>query len=267
MKFLIIASLALVAMVGAAPSKEDWMVKKNEIREKLSAMTEEERQEEIQKMQIDRLAKFDKFHAKYESMTPEEREQLGNRIKAKLPAPVLEKISKLTDEQKQKIREKVEAFSGMNQEERLAVLEKIQRAKKSRGSAPKFNQIPEEGRQRMKERFESLSPEERQKLHDVHRQKFADGAVAYGAARQEMSAEDKQKIRDSFAKLTPEQRDEIRKQWHAGQRFPMAPRPAAASAVEENFQPIRSRDDDIMLRKVDRVRDMQANRRKPADRQ
>ena len=148
---------------------------------------------------------------------------------------------------KSELREK---WISMTEEERQKVRGDII-AKLPHRPLHQFQEIPVEIRQKMKEKFESLSPEKRQKIHDHFQRRFSDGARAYSAGAEEkvvrnrfesLSEEKKQMIREKFAKLTPEQREEIRK-LHLDQQIPAIVGPVAAG----DFQPIRSREDDIMI--------------------
>lgn len=147
--------------------------------------------------------------------------------------------------------EKREKWNSMTEEERQQHREE-HIANRPERPAHHFKDIPEEVRQKIKQKFESLSPETRQKIHDHIHRHSADGARAYNVENvrparpnfQDLSDEMKQKIREKFEKLTPEQREEIRK-LHKDQQIPAVVGPVPA-AVEE-FEKIRSPQEDILV--------------------
>lgn len=275
MKSLVIVA-ALVAFVCAhehqAKTRESFETKRDEIREKWAAMSEGERQvirdqHRQRQPHHESPRKFrqipedvrQKMHEKFESMSPEERQIFKDKMKAR--------FEKLSDEDKQKIQEIREKLIAMPEEERKQEIQKLRNEHlvKLPHRVP-FEGMPEDVRQRMHERFESLSPEERQSLFErLHRQRFPEGSRA---ASSPISDEEKQSIRRKFESLTPEQREEVRNQIHARPRpLPVGARPInpvglRPSPAGEGFQPIRKPTDDIMLSRQEWIHEMAMNKQK-----
>jgi len=237
MKFVIM-SLALVATVCAHPHHregqvDEFRVLKAEIEEKLMAMTEEDIS--------GYLDKFTGFLEKFKSMTPEEQQAKRAQIQEMIPAPIREKLDGLTDEQKLKIRSKIEKFAAMTKEEQLGLVTTFIAAHKDK--------------MQMRNRFHSRTPEERQQWHAIHF-KLDDGAVAYADVAQG-AVPIRQlpfPMRPVTADLTDEQKQQLRHEFEAmssdqdGQMvFMSAVVPQPASVNEEKFQPIRRPADDIMI--------------------
>jgi hypothetical protein len=280
MKTLIIASLAVVAFVcvHGHPTKENFAAKKAEMREKWAAMSEDERLEAIKKVH----EKFENLHEKFESLSLDERKELFAHIQEKLPEPVREHLAKLSDEQKEKMRAAIDKYHKMSDEELLQKIEKYETMRKNKLAREHFKEMPENIRLEHREKFESLSPEEKQKLHDaVHRRRFPDGegARAYADDDEEvkeevkpveveeekkdevlvkpsrpnyhhkLSEEERKKIRESFEKLTPEQRDELRKHHGIHARFPSMSGPVPAAADDDEIVEIKI-DGEVLVDKV-----------------
>lgn len=277
MKSLIIAA-ALVAFVCAHERsgnvRDHSDLTEAEIAEKRAnwnALTDEERQEKVEKSRARASQKNEipaevrqRIHEKFESLSPEKRQELKEKI-----VKGRENFAKKSDEEKKEFHEKFQAIharmSALPEAERQ---EEIQKLRKEHGPPAFVKDIPIEIRQQMRAKFESLSPEERQNLiNRVHRQRFPDAAfnqaealpVAVNHQMSQLSEEDKQKIRQKFESLTLEQRNEIRN------RIESRPRPERNQSQDGrpqgDFQRIRSVDDDRMMR-GDWNRDMSANRRK-----
>jgi hypothetical protein len=260
MKSLVIAA-ALVAFVSANMG-DRFNTNREEMREKWNAMSEDERQEirnqHIQRQQHQSPRNFrqipedarQKMHEKFESMTPEEREEFKGKMKAR--------FEKLPEEQKQKFQAIHDKLKALPEEERKQEIQKLRNEHLEKmPHRPSFADMPEEIRQKMRNRFESLSPEERQTLFErLHRQRFPDSARA---ALAPISEEEKQDIRSKFASLTSEQREEIRSQINARPRpLPIGPRPAP---VVDGFQPIRRPTDDIMVSRQQWIHDFALNKK------
>jgi len=135
MKILIIVFVAVACAAAHPPSMdpsmEPFLAKRIEFQQKLSAMTPEERHNEIHRIQLEHLTHFDEAYGKIHAATPEEQRLMIETIKAKLPAPILAKLAALTAEEKLKIRNKIEEFAAMTTEERLVVLAKMHSARRS----------------------------------------------------------------------------------------------------------------------------------------
>lgn len=283
MKTFIIASLALVAFASAHP------VDMNGRFDKINS-------------------KFDAMYAKFEAMTAEEQVQLLDQLKVKLPVPIQEKIEALTDDQKLKIMEKIGQYHAMPVEERKVVFDEIVAHHHSKMPLKHhgFENIPADVRQKMKERFDALSPAEQEQLKNRIHRKFQDGAMAYEhqATDAEMQAirerfprpapasaiadsqpirtlpirvreptvRDDQVIRERFPRTAPantgfhpirnrpiRNREPVDRDGQViRERFP---RPSPAQA--QDFQPIRTRGDDVIVR-GEWVRDGSRKQRKEA---
>lgn len=182
MKSLVIAA-ALVAFVCAFERPANVRDRSDrteaeiaEKREKWNAMTEEERQEirgQHEKHFNGIPAEIrQKIHEKFESLSPEDRQKLKEAIKER-------KANKgqVSDEEKQKFHQKFQAIharlSALPEEERQ---QEIQKLRREHGPPPMAMNIPVEIRQSMREMFESLSPEQRQNMMNMHRMRFTDNA-------------------------------------------------------------------------------------------
>lgn len=179
-------------------------------------------------------SKFDEKYAKFETMTAEEQIQLMDRVRPFFPQPIKEKLAGLTDEQKMKIIEKIGEYHALPAEERKQVFDKaVAKHHEMMGQNPHgFKNIPDDVRQKMKERFDALSQEEKEELKNHIHRKFSEGAVAYSAAADHVQPI---RIRTPVVGSDPNFRERH-------------PRPAPAQNEAPAYQPIRTREDDIMLR-------------------
>jgi DNA-binding MarR family transcriptional regulator len=245
MKFFIIASLALAAIVCADDQDfsmkhrmEKFNAKKSEMREKWASMTEEERQkvreEHHAKMSNRPVHQFSdipeehrqKMREKFEKLSPEERQKIHDRFQRrygavaynteddlKITKPIHAERPKFSDEDKQKIREK-------------------------------FEKMTPEDKQKIRESIEKLTPEQREEIrkHVDYRQRnpALSGPVPAAADG------DFQKIRTRD--VNPDRRNP---------RFPVHELQA-----DRDFEKIRSREDDIMVHE-NKIHELQADRRKP----
>lgn len=185
------------------------------IRERLSSLPEEERKQEIQKLRNEHHERFQNFgpHPSKEfpvevlekmreihaSVPTEQRQKFHEDMKEKFAAKARQDFEKLSDENKQRFRSKFaplhEKLSQLPAEERKAVI-----------------------RQGMIEKFESLSPEERQKFFNkLHRNRFPENNVVVEHSSQFSEALN-QNLHKKLEKLSPEQLEEIRKQLGARPR-------------------------------------------------
>lgn len=168
-------------------------------------------------------AKFDQKYAEFEVMTPEEQIQVIEKIKAKLPAPIQEKLAALGDDQNTKIIEKFEKFHALSTEERQVVFQKVFAHVRSMMAQPDF-------RQKMKQRFDSLTPEQQEEVKNHIHRRYSDGAVAYAASAQ--TGVDRFPPRNRPIDRIPVNEEPALRERH--------PRP-------QGFEPIRKVQDDIML--------------------
>lgn len=241
MKGFIVASLAIfaIACVNSHPhhqSIDNWQdlkMKKEELKTKLIGMSDDE----YVTFRDQHLAKFEDLHAKFEVATPEERQQLIETIKTKIPAPLLAKLANLSAADKSKIFAKVQKFGDMTHEERQQTIDKMRAVfltRMSQNHESRPQKMPEHVRQQIKNHFESLTPEEQQNLR--HKFQHIDSAKPFESARPVLTEEDRMKIRQKFENLTPEQRDEIRRHHNFMQQESVQAEIAAASHHSNNFQ-------------------------------
>lgn len=146
MKFLIVATFLLVGFASAHQDPaameqrmEEFKAKRAEWHAKWQTMSEEERQQQIAKIQSVHQEKLANLEAKFESFTPEKRSQIIARVEAKLPAQLRAKIADLSNEEKaQLLQEKLQQFNAMAPEQKKAIMQKMAKfhQRQLRGSQP-----------------------------------------------------------------------------------------------------------------------------------
>lgn len=223
------AHLEAVPVLSASVPHKMTTEEKQKIRDvmqKIDSMTDEERFNAFD-------SKFNDIYSQFEAAAPGEHTALANSLKVKLPAPIRAKLDQLTEEQKLKLRAKIEKYHEMTPEERQAVVSKIHAMHVAKMS---------------------------EKRDHVLHQRFPDGAMAYNVVEVLRPAPG----RPQFGDMTPEEIDQLRQQHNGRPRFPAGePRPSpAAVGYIDNVENIREPADDIMMNDQ-WVRDLAVNKRKP----
>lgn len=235
MKIFIIAALAMAALASADEQNfknrmEEFKLKKDEFREKWSSMTEEERQ----KVREEHLAKRPNRPVHQFKDIPEEVRQ---KMKEKFESLSTEERQKIHDRMKLRFADGARAYGPFE-------------VKSTDSIRSHFDKLSDEKKQAIREKLEKLTPEQREEIRKLANHQQIPAIVGPVPA----SADGLPNVQNGMAK-----EKWVRDLQHdrRNPRFPAVP-----ASADGDFQKIRNREDDILIREK-WVNELQANKKKP----